>query len=83
MIYLSVHSFGAFYTWNETNNNFQYLLGEEVRSTVLRVLKTRPRDLISLIRLSFLVCRWETTNMELRAVKMKDIHLNIRLQLNW
>lgn len=26
--YVSVHSFGAWYTWNETTNNFQFVDGE-------------------------------------------------------
>jgi hypothetical protein len=34
MIHLNVHSFGAYYTWNETTNNFQFFVGEEVRAAV-------------------------------------------------
>ncbi|XP_059352054.1 uncharacterized protein LOC130688756 [Daphnia carinata] len=34
LIHLNVHSFGAYYEWNETTQNFQFLVGEEVRSAV-------------------------------------------------
>lgn len=34
MIHLNVHSFGAYYEWNETTKNFQFFVGEEVRSVV-------------------------------------------------
>lgn len=35
--YVSVHSFGAWYTWNDTTNNFQFLDGEESRVNLINV----------------------------------------------
>ncbi|KAK3877542.1 hypothetical protein Pcinc_017750 [Petrolisthes cinctipes] len=35
--YVSVHSFGAWYTWNQTNNNFQFVDGEQSRINLINV----------------------------------------------
>ncbi len=38
-MYVSVHSFGAYYAWNETNNNFQYTQGEPIlKSAVFKII---------------------------------------------
>jgi hypothetical protein len=34
IIHLNVHSFGSYYLWNESTNNFHFFLGEEVRTAV-------------------------------------------------
>ncbi|KAG7167118.1 vacuolar protein sorting-associated protein TDA6-like 2 [Homarus americanus] len=41
--YVSVHSFGASYTWNDTTNNFQFLEGEESRVAIDVINVTYPK----------------------------------------